>query len=316
MPGPFDRPFRFTVQASSPPDGTAMSWPALARRCEDLGYDVLTVADHFDDQLAPMPAVMAAASATTTLRVGTMVLSNDYRHPVVLAKEAATIDLLSGGRLELGIGAGWMRTDYEQAGIPFASAGARIDRLAESVVILKQLLRGEACTFAGAHYAVDGLVGTPAPVQRPHPPILIGGGGRRLLTLAAREADIVGLSTVMASGSIDAATVATGTAAATDERVEWVRAAAGPRWQHLELQARIHFALITDDRESIAVSLASGFGLTVEQALATPHALCGSVEQVVDALLERRERWGISVIGLGVDAMDTFAPVVERLAGK
>jgi probable F420-dependent oxidoreductase len=207
MPGPFDRPFRFTVQASSPPDGTAASWTALARRCEDLGYDVLTVADHFDDQLAPMPAVMAAAAATTTLRVGTMVLSNDYRHPVVLAKEAATIDVLSGGRLELGLGAGWMRTDYEQAGIPFAAATERIDRLAEAVAIVKQLLHGDTCDVDGAHYSVHGLRGTPPPIQRPHPPILIGGGGRRLLTLAAREADIVGLSTVMASGTIDAATV-------------------------------------------------------------------------------------------------------------
>jgi probable F420-dependent oxidoreductase len=315
MPSPFDRPFRFAVQASSPPgDGT--SWADLARRCEDLGYDVLTVADHLDDQLAPLPAVMAAAAATTTLRVGTMVLCNDYRHPAVLAKEAATIDVLSGGRLELGLGAGWLRSDYEHAGLPFDPAPVRIDRLAEAVTVIKALMADGPCDFDGRHYRVRGLDGTPKPAQRPHPPILIGGGGRRVLTLAAREADIVGLMTVMASGSIDAATIATGTAEATDERLSWIREAAGARWDHLQIQTRIHFAMVTDDRDAIAASLAGGFGLTVDQALATPHALCGTVDQIVDTLLERRDRWGISVIGLGADALDSFAPVVERLAGK
>jgi probable F420-dependent oxidoreductase len=316
MVGPFDKPFRFTIQASSLPDATAASWSRLARRCEDLGYDVLTVADHFDDQLAPMPAVMAAAAATTTLRVGTMVLGNDYRHPVVLAKEAATIDLLSGGRLELGIGAGWMRSDYEHAGMPFDPAPRRIDRLAETIAVLKGLMSDGPFDFDGEHYRVHGLDGTPKPAQRPHPPLLVGGGGRRVLTLAAREADIVGLSTVMASGTIDAATAATGTAEATDERLEWIRGAAGARWSHIEIQTRVHLALVTDDRDGVAAALASGFGLTVEEALATPHALCGTVEQIVDTLLERRDRWGISVIGLSVDALDAFAPVVERLAGK
>src|SRR3954469_10363762 len=131
-----ERPFRFGVQCSSPPEPTAESWAALARRCEDLGYSTLTVADHFDAQLAPAPAIMAAADATTTLRVGALVFANDYRHPVVLAKEAATLDVLSGGRLELGVGAGWMTTDYEQAGIPLDRAGVRIDRLAESLAVI------------------------------------------------------------------------------------------------------------------------------------------------------------------------------------
>jgi probable F420-dependent oxidoreductase len=315
MTSPFDRPFRFAVQASSPPaDGT--SWYDLARRCENLGYDVLTVADHLDDQLAPIPAVMAAADATTTLRVGTMVLSNDYRHPAVLAKEAATIDVLSGGRLELGIGAGWMPSDYEQAGLSFDAPGERISRLEEAVKVIKGLFADEPCHFGGRHYQVRGLDGTPKPVQRPNPPILIGGGGKRVLRLAAREADIVGLMTVMASGAIDATTIATGTAEATDQRLEWIREAAGDRWSQLEIQTRIHFALVTDDRDGIASSLAGGFGLTVEQALATPHALCGTVGQIIDSLLERRDRWGISVIGLSVDAMESFAPVVAELAGK
>jgi probable F420-dependent oxidoreductase len=316
MPGPADRPFRFSVQCSSLPTSDPRSWAALARRCEDLGYDVFTVADHFDDQLAPMPALMAAADATTTLRVGAMVLCNDYRHPVVLAKEAATIDVLSGGRLELGIGAGWMASDYEHAGLSFDTPRERIERLAESVTIIKQLLRGERCDFEGAHYSVRGLVGTPIPSQRPHPPILIGGGGRRVLTLAAREADIVGLSTVMASGSIDVAVAASATADAVDERVTWIRDAAGPRWDALELQVRVHLVVVTDRRREVAEQLAAGFGLTTAQALATPHALAGTPDEIADALLERRERWGISAIGISVEALDDLAPVVERLAGK
>ena len=316
MPEPRDRPFRFSVQCSSLPDAAdPTSWARLARRCEDLGYDVLTIADHFDDQLAPIPAMMAAADATTTLRVGTMVLCNDYRHPVVLAKEAATIDVLSGGRLELGLGAGWMPSDYELAGIPFDRPSTRIDRLAEAVTIIKQLMSDEPCRFHGEHYRVDGLDGTPKPLQRPHPPILIGGGGRRVLTLAAREADIVGLSTTMLTGAIDATTAATGTAEATDERVAWVREAAGDRWSDIELQVRVHLVAVTDKRDELAQALAAGFGLTPEQALASPHALAGTVEQIVDTLLERRERWGMSTIGVSVDALEALVPVVERLAG-
>jgi probable F420-dependent oxidoreductase len=313
---PFDRPFRFSVQCSSLPTSEPTSWAALARRCEDLGYDVLTIADHLDDQLAPMPALMAAADATRELRVGAMVLCNDYRHPAVLAKEAATVDLLSGGRLELGLGAGWMATDFARAGIAMASPATRIDRLAEALTIVKTLLAGERCDVSGEHYTVTGLVGTPRPVQRPRPPILVGGGGPRVLRLAAREADIVGISTVMTSGSIDAAAAATGTAAATDQKLMWIREAAGARWESLELHVRVHLAMISDDRASVAAALAAGFGLTPDEALDSPHALCGSVEEIVDTLLERRARWGMSMIGLDVHALESFAPVVERLRGQ
>jgi probable F420-dependent oxidoreductase len=259
---------------------------------------------------------MAAADATTTLRVGAMVLCNDYRHPVVLAKEAATIDILSGGRFELGLGAGWMPSDYAQAGIAMDPPGRRIARLAEAVTVIKALMADAPCDFSGEHYTVRGLDGTPKPLQRPHPPILIGGGGPKVLGLAARQADIVGLSPAMVSGAIDATTAATGTAEVTDDRISLIREHAGDRWAHVELQVRVHLALVTDDRDAIAEALASGFGFTVAQALATPYALCGTVEQIVDTLLERRERWGITAIGLGIDALDAFAPVVERLAGK
>lgn len=307
------RPFRFGVQASAAPDRAA--WITLARRAEDLGFSTLTAADHFDDQLAPTPALMAAADATTTLRIGALVYANDYRHPVVLAKEAATLDLLSDGRLELGMGAGWMTTDYVKAGIALDPPGTRVDRLTEAVAVVKALLGDEPVEFTGEHYEIRGLHGTPKPVQRPHPPILIGGGGRRVLSLAAREADIVGLNFNLAHGQIDASVGADGTADHTADKVAWIREAAGDRFDDLELQVRVHLAVLTDDREALAEQLAPGFGLTPKAALASPHALAGTIGQIIDDLEARRERLGISYIGLSADAMDAMAPVVARLAG-
>src|SRR6478736_2696421 len=209
-PLPRRKPFRFGVQASNPPGGFAGGadagdrWRELAREVEGLGYAALTIADHLDEQWAAVPAMVSAAEATTTLRIGALVLCNDYRHPVVVAKEAATIDVLSGGRLELGLGAGWMRTDYDAAGIDLDRAGVRIDRLAEAVTVITALLEGDEVRFEGEHYRIDGLVGTPRPVQRPRPPLLLGGGARRMLTLAGGRADIVALNPSLAAGVIDA----------------------------------------------------------------------------------------------------------------
>ena len=307
------RPFRFTIQCSSPPDADPASWRSLARKVEDLGYAALTVADHLDDQLATVPALMAAADATTTLRVGALVFCNDYRHPVVLAKEAATLDVLSGGRLDLGIGAGWMTTDYEQSGIELDPAPTRVKRLAEAVTIVKGLLGDGPLSFAGEHYNISGLDGLPKPVQRPHPPIIIGGGGRRVLELAAREADIVGINVDLRAGRIDESAGPNATVAATDQKLAWIRDAAGARFADLELQVRVHLALITDDRKTMADLLAPGLGLTPAQSLKSPHALAGTIEQIVDDLVERRERWGISVIGLSADAIEPFAPIVAKL---
>jgi probable F420-dependent oxidoreductase len=307
------RPFRFTIQCSSLPDADPASWRALASKVEDLGYAALTVADHLDDQLATVPALMAAADATTTLRVGALVFCNDYRHPVVLAKEAATLDMLSGGRLDLGIGAGWMATDYEQSGIRLDPAATRVERLAEAVTIVKGLFGEGPFSFAGEHYSISALDGLPKPAQRPHPPIIIGGGGRRVLELAAREADIVGINVDLRAGRIDASAGPNATVAATDQKLEWIRDAAGARFTDLELQVRVHLALITDDRETIAELVAPGLGLTPAQSLNSPHALAGTVEQIVDDLVARRERWGISSIGLSADAIEPFAPVVAKL---
>jgi probable F420-dependent oxidoreductase len=310
------RPFRFGIQAAALPGADAPAeWAALARKAEDLGYDTLTVPDHFDGQLAPVPALMAAADATTTLRIGALVWCNDYRHPVVLAKEAATLDVLSGGRLEFGLGAGWMATDYERAGITLAPPGRRIARMEEAIDVIRGLFADGDFSYSGEHYHVSGLDGRPKPAQKPGPPILIGGGGRRMLEAAARHADIVGVNLSLQRGVIDASVRASATAAATEEKLRWIRDAAGSRMNDIELHVRVHVAVVTDDREGFASALGPAFGLPAGDALDSPHALAGTVDQLVDVLVERRERYGISYYGLSLDALEPLAPVVARLAG-
>ena len=307
-------PFRFGLQCKGPtdPDG----WRQLARRMEGDGWSTLTVADHLDEGLAPIPALMAAADATTTLRVGSMVLANDYRHPVVVAKEAATLDVLTGGRFDLGIGAGWMTADYETAGFAMDPAGVRVARLAEALSVLRALWADGPCTFDGEHYRVTSLPGLPRPVTPGGPPIVIGGGGPRVLSLAGAQADVVGLNVNLAAGVIDERAFPDGTPASTDRKVALVRAAAADRPVTPELQVRVHLAMVTDDRDAVIDELAPAFGLTPADAAETPHALIGSVEQICDQLLERRERWGISYLGLSQDQLDAFAPVVARLSGS
>lgn len=307
------RPFRFGVQARTSPSRS--HWVDLARRVEDRGYSTLTLPDHFDDQLAPGIALMAAADATEELRIGTMVLCNDYRHPVVLAKEAATLDLLSDGRLELGIGAGWMRSDYDQAGMDYDRPGVRIERMVESVTVLKGLFGDDPFSFSGEHYTISELNGTPKPVQRPHPPFLIGGGGPRFLRLAAEMADIVGINPNLAAGTFDSSTGADGTAKRYEEKIGWVREAAGDRFDDIELQVRVFFVLHTNDRMGTAEAVAPTIGLTAEEGLESPLALAGTVEQMIADLVERRERYGFSYIVIGQDDYEAFAPVVTTLAG-
>lgn len=305
-------PFRFGIQCKGPAD--PVGWPNLARKVEDLGWSTLTVADHLDDSLAPIPALMAAAAATSTLRVGTMVLANDYRHPVLLAKEAATLDVLTGGRFELGIGAGWMTTDYDAAGIPLERPGLRIDRLAEALSVLRGLWADPPLSFSGEHYQVH-LEGRPTPTTPGGPPIVIGGGGERVLRLAAQAADIVALNVNLKAGVIDERAFPDGTPASTDRKIAWIRDSAGSRFGDTVLQVRVHLAMVTDDRDGVIDEVAPAFGLTPEEAMATPHALIGSVEEICDQLVERRERWGISYLGLSADQLDAFAPVVAKLAG-
>jgi len=307
------RPFRFGIQCRGPAD--MAGWRALAQKAEGLGWSTLTVADHFVDGLAPIPGLMAAADATSVLRVGTMVLANDYRHPVVVAKEAATLDVLTGGRFELGIGAGWMTTDYEAAGIPLDPARRRVDRLEEAISVLKGLWRDGPLTHDGEHYRIEGLDGSPRPTTPGGPPIMIGGGGPRVLRLAGRAADIVALNVNLRAGVIDDRAFPDGTPTATDRKVAWVREASGDRAGEIELQVRVHLAMVTDDREAVIAEVAPAFGLTPAEARETPHALVGTVDQICDQLIERRDRWGISYLGLSQDHLDPFAPVVARLAG-
>jgi len=309
-----DRKFRFGVQCSSA--ASPGEWQERARKMEDLGYSTLFAPDHFvGTPIAPMVGIAMAAEATNTLRVGHLVLANDYKHPAIVAKETATIDLLSDGRVELGIGAGWMTADYEALGIPYDRPGVRIARLAEALTVIKGCFTGEPFSFAGEHYTITNYTAEPRPVQQPHPPILIGGGGRKVLQLAAREADIIGINPNLRKGEITADAVQSALADATTEKVEWIKEAAGDRFDDLELQIRYFVAAVTDDPMSLAEAIAPGFGLEPEAALESGVTLCGSVQQCIDILEERREKWHVSYVVLGEDTFEQFAPVVAALAG-
>ena len=307
-------PFRFGVQASK--TNTRDLWVDLAHRCEDKGYSCLTMPDHFDDQLAPVPALMTAANVTTTLRIGALVWDNDYKHPAVLAKELATMDVLSDGRLELGIGAGWMISDYEQMGIPYDAAKVRIDRFVEGLKVIKGAMAEGPFSFSGDHYTITDYNGTPKPVQAPCPPILIGGGGKRVLSIAAREADIVGINATMSAGVVGLHTFSTMTAEVVDEKVAIVREAAGARFNDIELNVRAFLVNITDDAKQAASGIASMLGVEQQMVEQSPFALVGPTSKIIDDLLERRERWGFSYVIVGAEDVESFAPVVAALNGK
>jgi probable F420-dependent oxidoreductase len=321
------RPFRFAVQSFSATD--AGEWRDRARRIEDLGYEALHLADHFlgagpalestrhpHQTLAAIPAIATAAAVTSTLRIGCRVFCNDYHHPVILAKEVATLDLLSDGRIDFGLGAGWLRAEYQAAGMKFDGAGVRIDRLEESIALIKALWSGRPVEHAGRHYTVSGFTASPAPIQKPYPRLMIGGGGRRVLSLAAREADVVSFNFDNRSGTIGPAGVKSATAKATAEKIEWVRAAAGDRFDALELEIGAYFTFVTDDAHPIAAGMGKAMGLSVDEMLDHPHGLFGPVDAICDRLEERRERYGISRIAIGDDALEAFSPVVARLAGR
>lgn len=308
-------PFRFGIQVSKA--DTDAGWAELARRAEGNGFSVLTMPDHFDDQLAPVPALMAAAAATTTLRVGALVFDNDYKHPVVLAKELATIDVLSEGRLEIGLGAGWMISDYEQAGMPYDAAGVRIDRFVEGVQIIRGLLGPEPFSFTGQHYTISGMNGLPKPVQA-RPPLLIGGGGKRVLGIAAREADIVGINPSMHAGKIGPEAIAGMSPDSVDDKIAIARAAAGDRVGDIEWNVRSFLVNVTADAaagRAAREGMAKALGVDQAWLEASPFALIGPPEELAARLIERRERWGFSYVIVGGADVDSFAPVVAELAG-
>ena len=312
---PHPRKFRFGVQVNAAPDGPA--WAALARKAEGLGFSSLFLPDHFGDQLAPVPALMAAADATTTLRVGALVWDNDYKHPVVLAKEAATIDLLSGGRLEFGIGAGWMNTDYEESGIPKERDGIRIARLLEAIAIYKGLWAAGPFSFDGDHYHIANLEGLPKPAQRPGPPILVGGGAPKVLGIAAREADIVGINPTLPKGYIDASAAADTTPSTVDKKLQWVRDAAGERFDQLELNILVFAATVGPNAGAARDQTAQLFSISAEDLDASPYVWVGEAAVVADQLRAARDRWGTSYFVVqGEGAMDQIAPVVAELEGS
>ncbi len=306
---------RFGVITSHAPDGR--TWRERARRAEALGYTSLLMPDHFQDQWAPLVALTIAAEATQQLRVGTLVFDNDYRHPVVLAKEIATLDLAAVGRVEFGLGAGWKRSDYDEAGMPYDPPGVRISRMAEGLEVMKRLWASpDPVQFSGEHYTIRGAVGTPRPHRTPHPTVCIGGGGKRMLSFAARAADIVAVNATMTAGALTTEITATATPAAFDEKLAWVHAAAGNRLDHIELQCHVPFVTITTDRASVARGLSQAFGVSDDEAFDIPLALIGTIDEICDAIERRRARWGFTYWIVPDDAMDTFAPVVERLAGR
>ena len=308
-------PFRFGVNVG--PSRSQAEWAEKARKLEGLGYDALTVPDHLAEFFAPMPALVSAAEATKTLRVGTNVLNNDFRHPVLVAREAATVDLLTGGRFLLGLGAGHVQSEYDQAGLSFDTGATRVERLAEAVTVIKGLLRGEQVTFSGQHYRVTGHRGHPLPVQRPHPPIVISGNGRRLLTLAAREADIVGLSGITFRRGGTAPDISAWKVSGISERLQLVREVSGDRYARLQLNVLVQRVVVTDDRREAAEELASHWKqLTPDEIVQSPYVLIGSVNQMIEDLQARRERWGISYFTVFEPYMEAFAPVVAQLGGR
>jgi probable F420-dependent oxidoreductase len=310
---PHDRRFRFAVETHEPIGGK--SWPDTAREMEALGYSTLFVPDHFDEGLGPIAAMASAVTATTTLRVGALVFDCDFRHPAVLARELATIDQLSQGRLEVGLGAGWKRLDYDRSGIAMEAPEVRVDRMVEHTKVLRALFAEEPVTFAGEHYRITDLPGTPRPYTPGGPPILIGGGARRVLRFAGANADIVGVNASIHSGEIDTAAAHDAMPERIDEKVEWVRAGAGPRFDNLELNAWLAVAEVTDDSAALGEMLAGVFEADPKDVLASPLTLVGSPSEIADRLQERRERWGYSYTVIPGDKAHAFAPVVAALTG-
>jgi probable F420-dependent oxidoreductase len=310
------KPFRFGVNVRFAQSRS--EWVEKARKIEALGYDTFNAPDHLVDLLAPMPALVIAAEATSHLRVGTNVLNNDLRHPVLVAREAATVDLLTDGRLQLGLGAGSIRSEYEQAGLDFDRGAVRVKRLAEAVAIVKGLLSGERVTLVGQHYRVSEHAIAPLPVQKPRPPILIGGNGRQLLSLAAREADIVGLSGItFRDGGAAPPDLSGWRVSGVDQRLQLIREVAGEeRHAQLEINALVQQVIVTNDRRKAAEQLTSRWTqLSADEFLQSPYVLIGTVKQIVQDLQNRRERWGISYYTIHEPYLDTFAPVVAHLAG-
>jgi len=305
------RPFRFAVYAFSAPTGGA--WLDFAQRVEDLEYDTLLVPDHLSGQISPIAALSAAAAATSRLRIGPYVFANDFRHPLIMAREAATLDFLSGGRLELGLGAGWRRSDYRQLGYAYAAPGRRIDRLVESLGIVKRLLAGETVTHHGDSYDLEGARIAPRPVQRPVP-LQIGAGGPRMLRLAAREADIVGLIPQFSKRGVPRVTDAT--EGALERKVALLRETAGDRFERLELSIYCADAGMVGSGHGLPGSLGSAVKGALVAPVGSPYLLYGTLGALRERLERRREALGVSHYAIPHHAAESMAPLVEALSGR
>jgi probable F420-dependent oxidoreductase len=325
------KPFRFALQCFN--TDSPANWRQLISKTEDLGYSTFFLADHFlsagpaldstyhpPQMLAAVPAIAMALEQTKTLRVGCRVFCNDYRHPIILAKEAATMDYLSGGRLEFGIGAGWIKNEYDAVNLPFDEFPERFARFAETVQAYKAFMSGEPLDIAGDAVRWTGFSGTPAPAQTPYPPLMIGGGSKKILHFAGQEADIVSLNFNNRAGMLGPDGMNSGLAAATAKKIEWIKSGAGARFDNIELEIGAYNTIITDHPEPTAQAIGDALGMSAEDILTHPHCLIGSVDFICEELQRRREAYGISYIAVLDDGtnnmVEAFAPVVARLAGK
>ena len=321
------RPFRFAIQGFS--STSLKDWAELARKVEGSGFSTLHVADHYlgpgsmiegtghrVQQMALIPALTAAALSTTTLRVGSRMACTSYHLPTILTKELATIDLLSEGRLEVGLGAGWLAKEYEALGIPFESAGTRLEVLRETAEFMKLAFAAEAeVDYHGQYVESYGYVPVPASVQRPHPPIMIGGGAPKILGIAGRLADIVSVNFNNSGGVVGAGSISSSTEAETAKKIQWIKDGAGDRFDEIELETATYFISIEGRSQITADAVMQRTGMGLEELKRFPHAAVGSVDEVVDELQRRREEYGFSYVTVGDAHLDAFLPVVERLAG-
>lgn len=307
------RPFRFGISFGGTPSRTELI--ESVKRAEDAGFSVVSSADHLSDRLAVLP-LLAVVTQISSMRVSPMVIANDYKHPAVLAREAATIDVLSEGRFELGIGTGWIRDQYDAAGIRYDDARTRVDRFEEAIQVIKGCWTGGPFSFEGTHYRTDALE-CPKPAQHPGPPLLIAGSGRRMLSIAGKEADIVGISPLRAGvKGFEAFGPGLGTSASRVEaQLEWIRSAAGDRLIDIELSTVAHHVDGREDVAATAADLAASWGTTPEDVVESPHVYLGSVDRLIDVVGERRERYGISYVLFGGDDLGLVEPLVRRLAG-
>jgi probable F420-dependent oxidoreductase len=310
------RPFRFGVVTHN----THASLDTIvARACqaENLGYSSFLIPDHLGDQFDAPLMLALVAQATRTLRIGSFVFANDFRHPALLARTAATLDVLSGGRFEFGLGAGWMQSEYEQVGLPFDAPAIRIERMIEALHVIKGLFSDDPVTFSGTHYQIAAMRGLPSPIQRPHPPILLGGNGRRILSVAAREADIVSiLPGGMLEPGLQHIDLADESGSSVARKVAWIREAASERFRNLEINLFIVDLAISDRRGDGVNLLARRFALSREQVMQTPYLLAGTVDHIDEQLRKARQEYGISYLVVFEEHMEQFAPIVARLAHR